>query len=259
MSKCFIIQPFDSGGRFDKRFNDIYKPAIEEVGLEPYRVDEDPTVDIPIDAIEEGIRDATMCLADITTDNPNVWYELGYAYATGCPVILVCSSEREGEGFPFDIQHRSIIQYGPESKSDFENLENAIIERAKALLDRAATRKFIQSEKVAPQEGLSQVEILLLATLAGEGTLPGTPVSQHRLEQMAEDSGMTLVGLGLAIRRLLKKEFIKIYEEGNSYYDEDYNRIVVLTDAGWNWIDENDDIFRLEEDGDDDDDNDLPF
>ena len=87
MPTCFVIQPFDSGGKFDKRFNDTYKKAIEKAGLEPYRVDQDPGVEVPIDRIEEGIREATICLADITTDNPNVWYELGYAFAVGRSVI----------------------------------------------------------------------------------------------------------------------------------------------------------------------------
>ena len=82
MGTCFVIQPFDRG-KFDKRFEDTFRPAIEEAGLEAYRVDQDPNVEIPIEAIEEGIRNAAVCLADITTDNPNVWYELGYAFAAG--------------------------------------------------------------------------------------------------------------------------------------------------------------------------------
>ena len=71
MPVCFVIQPFDAG-KFDKRFDDVYKPAIEAANLEAYRVDRDPAVDVPIEAIEQGIRNATVCLADITTDNPNV-------------------------------------------------------------------------------------------------------------------------------------------------------------------------------------------
>lgn len=54
MGTCFVIQPFDSG-KFDKRFHDIYKPAIEAAGLEAYRVDQDPGVQVPIDSIEKGI------------------------------------------------------------------------------------------------------------------------------------------------------------------------------------------------------------
>ncbi len=65
MPICFVIQPFDAG-KFDKRFDDVYRPAIEAAGLDAYRVDRDPGVDVPIDAIEDGIRNATVCLSDIT-------------------------------------------------------------------------------------------------------------------------------------------------------------------------------------------------
>ena len=93
MPTCFVIQPFDAS-KYDKRFEDVYSPAIIATGLEPYRVDRDPGVDVPIDAIEGGIRSAALCLPDITSDNPNVWYELGFAFATGPPVVMVCSDER---------------------------------------------------------------------------------------------------------------------------------------------------------------------
>ena len=63
MPTCFVIQPFSP--KFDKRYDDVYKPALEEAGLEPYRVDQDPGAERLIDAIEEQIRNATICLADI--------------------------------------------------------------------------------------------------------------------------------------------------------------------------------------------------
>lgn len=48
MSKCFVIQPFDKG-RYDKCYEDVFAPAIHDAGLEPYRVDRDPGVTIPIE------------------------------------------------------------------------------------------------------------------------------------------------------------------------------------------------------------------
>ena len=60
MQTCFVIQPFDSG-KFDKRYESVFKPAIEAAGLESYRVDRDPAVEVPIDAIEDGIRNAAIC------------------------------------------------------------------------------------------------------------------------------------------------------------------------------------------------------
>ena len=109
INTCFIIQPFDHGEVFDKRYDDILVPAITEGGLNAYRVDRDPSANILIENIEEGIRDASICLADITIDNPNVWYELGFAFASKKDVILICSEERSV--FPFDVQHRRIITY----------------------------------------------------------------------------------------------------------------------------------------------------
>jgi hypothetical protein len=74
---------------------------------------------------ERGIQDARLCFADITEDNPNVWFELGYAIACKKEVVLVCSKERTTK-FPFDMQHRTIIHYGTGSPSDFESLGRQI-------------------------------------------------------------------------------------------------------------------------------------
>lgn len=109
MRNCFIIQPFDQ--KFNKRYDDVYKRAVEKAGLEAYRVDQDHSAEVLIEAIEEGIKSSAICLADITLDNPNVWYELGFAYASKKPIVMICSDERQTQKFPFDIQHRSIITY----------------------------------------------------------------------------------------------------------------------------------------------------
>jgi len=98
MAKCFLIQPFDNGP-YDRRCREILKPAIIEAGLEPYRVDEDPSATILIEAIEKGIREAEVCLADITTNNPNIWYEVGFAMASGRSVVMICAEPRP-ERFP---------------------------------------------------------------------------------------------------------------------------------------------------------------
>jgi hypothetical protein len=176
MPTCFVIQPFDAD-KFDKRFEEVYSPAIQAAGLDPYWVDRDPSVDVLIDAIESGIRGAAVCLADITTDNPNVWYELGFAFAAGRPVVMVCSDERTGKKYPFDIQHRTIIAYKAHSPSDFVKLKSEITSRIKALITRTeALRAIGASEQVAPVQGLTQPELAVIAALAGSVILPGEGV-----------------------------------------------------------------------------------
>jgi hypothetical protein len=90
MGHCFVIQPFD-GGEFDRRFDQVVAPAIESVGLEPYRVDRDPSTAVAIDMIHTKISSATAVVADISLDNANVWYELGYAMAVGHAPVMLCS------------------------------------------------------------------------------------------------------------------------------------------------------------------------
>ena len=133
MTTCFMIQPFD-GGKFDKRFDAVLKPAVVAAGLEPYRVDRDPGASIPIDQIEAGIRQAAVCVADITSDNPNVWFELGYAIAVGKDICLICHEDRTK--YPFDVQHRNIIRYTAEAPQDFVALTEKITARLQAMLEK---------------------------------------------------------------------------------------------------------------------------
>jgi hypothetical protein len=244
MAFCFVIQPFDSA-KFDKRFNDIYRPAIEAAGLEAYRVDQDPGVQVPIESIEQGIRKATVCLADITEDNPNVWYELGFTFAANKPVVMVCSEERPGNKYPFDIQHRSIIPYMADAPSDFEKLRTnltakiAAIIKQDALLDRIA-----EESPIAPVHGLSSPEIMVLAAIAGDISFPGQSTTMYNAKHAAERAGITGMGFNLAIRRLLQKSFVQTKEIYDDHAQETYTGLSIA-ELGWNWIDTNESNFIL--------------
>ena len=139
MATCFVIQPFDRG-KFDARYKETFKPAIQAAGFEPYRVDEDFSVEVPIDDIEKGIKEATVCFAEVSINNPNVWYELAYARALKRPMVMVC--ERDARpNLPFDIQNRMIIYYDPETASGFESVKGGITARLQAITERLARDK----------------------------------------------------------------------------------------------------------------------
>ena len=241
MPTCLVIQPFDSG-RFDKRCDEIFKPALEQVGLEAYRVDRDPSVAVTIDSIEDRIRTATLCLADITTDNPNVWYELGYAFASNRSVILVCADSRTNK-YPFDIQHRPVIEYGTESPSDYDGLRSRITERARALFKSSTAQRIVETEQVAPQDGLSQIEIMVLAVAAGSTSIPGTPQYADSLKHDVESSGLTGVGYGVAITRLKNKGLIEISWEQNDF--DNPTPMAAISVLGWKWIEANERLFTV--------------
>ncbi len=104
---CFVMQPFSPplGGYYES----IYKPAIEKAGLTAVRADADifGTGKI-IDQVWHGINAAKVLVAELTSRNPNVFYELGLAHALRKPVVLVSSNE---EDVPFDLQHIRVIYY----------------------------------------------------------------------------------------------------------------------------------------------------
>jgi hypothetical protein len=104
---CFVVMPFAApvGGYFQN----IYEPAIQKAGLRAVRADADifGTGKI-IDQIWSGINASKVLVAELTTRNPNVFYELGLAHALDKPVVLVSSNE---EDVPFDLKHIRVIYY----------------------------------------------------------------------------------------------------------------------------------------------------
>jgi len=208
MSKCFVIQPFDRG-KFDKRFDDVLAPAIKEAGLEPYRVDRDPGATIPIEQIASQIATSDACLSDITTDNPNVWFELGYAIASQREVVLICADERKAP-FPFDVQHRAIIRYSTESPSDFVALKDQIRDRLVAMMQKRAALQTVGAiTSVSKLEGLDQFEIAAPVAVAQQMDHPDDGVSAYVVRQDMENAGFTKLAATLGLRSLSDKRLLQ--------------------------------------------------
>lgn len=104
---CFVMMPFADpiGSYYEK----IYEPAIKKAGLDAVRADNEifGTGKI-MDQIWTGINAARVLVAELTTRNPNVFYELGLAHALQKPVVLVAGT---AEDVPFDLKHIRVIYY----------------------------------------------------------------------------------------------------------------------------------------------------
>ena len=238
MNKCFVIQPFDKGP-FDKRYDDVLVPAIKAASLDPYRVDRDPSVSIPIEEIQSGIEFSRACLADITIDNPNVWFELGYAIASRRQVVLICSEERATK-FPFDVQHRSIIKYSTQSSSDFDSLKNRITDRLTSLLQKEGSLTSIANmSPVASFRGLEQYEVATLIAVAQQ--LNGG-VSANVIHDDMEKAGFTRIATVLGLRGLEGKKMLETYQE--SGWNEVYT-VWRVTDVGIEWLIQNKSTLKL--------------
>ena len=104
----FVLMPFNDA------FTDIYKLGIkktaEEAGLRAERVDEQLYSESMLERIYRQIDAADIIVADMTGQNPNVFYEVGYAHAKGKHCILLTQNASD---IPFDLkQHRHIVYGG---------------------------------------------------------------------------------------------------------------------------------------------------
>ena len=208
MKKCFVMQPFD-GGTYDKRYESVFAPAIAAAGLEPYRVDRDPSVSIPINDIENGIRNSDICFAEISTDNPNVWFELGFALAVPKEVLLVSSDERKAK-YPFDVQHRNIIKYGTAAPQDFDDLKKKITQRIAAILTKNEEIGRVASlSPVKETEGLNQHEVVALVAVMQNAFMSEGSVSAYRIKDDMNNSGFTDIAVSLGLKSLDAKGMIE--------------------------------------------------
>lgn len=114
---CFVIMGYGvkvdhRTGReldLDKTYKNIIKPAVEGLGMECIRADEikhSGTIDVPM---YKWLVKADVVIADLSTYNPNAFYELGVRHALR-PYTTIAISESKLEP-PFDVNHTVIRSY----------------------------------------------------------------------------------------------------------------------------------------------------
>ena len=105
---AFSIMKFERD--FDELYQNVITPICEEYGYKSLRADECYTSSAIIQDIVKEISSASLIIADITMDNPNVFYELGYAHALNKPTILLADTNKR-DRLPFDISGYRTIFY----------------------------------------------------------------------------------------------------------------------------------------------------
>lgn len=106
--RVFVMMPFAEP--YDTLYRDVILPVAERTGFEIVRVDEIPGPGVILDDIQQQIEQAHAVVAEISSHNPNVFYELGYAHALRKPAVLLVRRE-EGSSMPFDVRGYRAIFY----------------------------------------------------------------------------------------------------------------------------------------------------
>lgn len=114
---CFILMPFGkkpaNNSRivdFDAVYNKLIKPAVEAAGLEPLRADEEIAGGIIHKAMFERLIHCEYAIADLTTANANVFYELGLRHAVRPWATQLLFADGWGQ-LPFDVSLLRALPY----------------------------------------------------------------------------------------------------------------------------------------------------
>jgi tetratricopeptide (TPR) repeat protein len=141
---CFILMPFGikanaDGSKidFDRVYQDLIAPAVRDAELEPIRADHEVTGGIIHKPMFERLILCPFAVADLTTANANVYYELGvrHAFKPFSTVQIIAEASR----LPFDVQMLRTIPYALGA--------DGVPDPAKAGASSAAIAKFLKEAR----------------------------------------------------------------------------------------------------------------
>jgi hypothetical protein len=103
---CFVITPIgapssDTRRRSDQILKHIIRPVVERLGYVARRADEIDQAGLITTQILDRILNDDLVIADLTDQNPNVFYELAVRHAIRKPFVQLMAAEQK---IPFDVQ-----------------------------------------------------------------------------------------------------------------------------------------------------------
>ena len=131
---------------FDAVYADLIAPAIQSAGLEPLRADQELTGGIIHKPMFERLILCEFAVADLTTANANVFYELGLRHAVRPASTVVLFAEGTGQ-LPFDVAMLRALPYRLEADGRPVNVgaaREAVVSRLVEARDRATDSPVFQ-------------------------------------------------------------------------------------------------------------------
>jgi len=244
---CFVIQTFD-GTVYDRRYKETIRPALVAANVEPQRADEILGLNPIIEKIESAIGAASICIAEVSEDNPNVWLELGYALALNRPVVILCEKGKRPK-LPFDVQHRPVIFYRTDSKSGYDELEVQLIKWIEHELqnEQRVQEAPTLNPKLADQTDLDAHEVTILSLAFAFWPTQIGSIGHWDMEKKLAKENFTDVGIALGIATLLEKDFLISRElledtqDGERYPVRHYQ----ITPRGIAWMKDHKDLLVI--------------
>lgn len=122
-----VMMPF--AAEFDPVYAAI-QSAVKSLGLKPMRADNFWEHHYVIQDIVNLIARARVVICDLSSRNPNVFYEAGIAHALGKEVILIAQSQ---DDVPFDLRHIRYVKY-LNNEQGLASLSESIVSRIQTVI-----------------------------------------------------------------------------------------------------------------------------
>ncbi len=198
--KCFVIASAQDR-RFEPLYEEIYDAAIRDAQMIPCRTTFDAAAKLSMETIAQDIAYCDACFADLSQENPYLWFAIGCALALNKPLCLVSSGNAEDKA-PFVLPQSGVIQYPLHAlPSDYQRLKNGITNRLQLVL----------SQKVATRaEAEVEVETKVAETVTANSHVEGTPVSvmaADEIQNVNEDSST-----GMIVPLVLEVADVRVHE-----------------------------------------------
>lgn len=153
---CFVVGPIGKAGTPVRKAADlllkaIIRPSIEPLGFLVKRADDETDPGSISSAVIEDVLKADLVIADLTTFNPNAFYELGIRHGSRLPTIHVITEDTD---LPFDNKDQRTIFI---DLSDFDSMESAK-DRLAAAAKRTSEPGYLVSNPVTQANAVVQLK-----------------------------------------------------------------------------------------------------
>ena len=123
-SKPFVFVAMPFAQSMEDVFHYGIRNAVKEAGLLCERADQSSFTGDVLDWVRERIAAATLVIADLTSANPNVYLEVGYAWGCGKPTVLIAA---EASDLTFDVKSQRCLIYNHSIKSLEQMLRTELV------------------------------------------------------------------------------------------------------------------------------------
>jgi Nucleoside 2-deoxyribosyltransferase len=125
--KAFVVMQYTEP--YNILYEQVIEPITKDFGVESTRADETFGPGFIMADMMRQIEQSDLVIAEITPNNPNVFYEVGYAHALKKPTILIAE---KGKQLPFDVSGFRTLFY-ENSIAGKERIEAGLREHIRAI------------------------------------------------------------------------------------------------------------------------------